>query len=201
MEYNCLIIDDEKVLADSTAEYFGLFGVTAAVCYSAEDCRKFLRDNSTELILLDINLGDGNGFDLCKELRETTNIPILFISARGGDDDKIVALNIGGGTLDVKAQNTSEAQALLSTLFKGAEHEQAEVVTSIQTVEIVNDEQVIDNDGQIIEAQIVPPESDSIAEYKKAKAEMARLGFETLDEYFDYMEFMKVKAKRNYATT
>jgi len=107
----------------------------------------------------------------------------------------------GGGTLDVKAQNTSEAQALLSTLFKGAEHEQAEVVTSIQTVEIVNDEQVIDNDGQIIEAQIVPPESDSIAEYKKAKAEMARLGFETLDEYFDYMEFMKVKAKRNYATT
>ncbi len=96
MEYNCLIIDDEKVLADSTAEYFGLFGVTAAVCYSAEDCRKFLRDNSTELILLDINLGDGNGFDLCKELRETTNIPILFISARGGDDDKIVALNIGG---------------------------------------------------------------------------------------------------------
>lgn len=60
-----------------------------------------------------------------------------------------------------------------------------------------NDEQT----DQIVSAQIVPPESDSIAEYKKAKAEMARLGFETLDEYFDYMEFMKVKAKRNYAAT
>lgn len=41
-------------------------------------------------------MGDGSGFDLCKELREKTNIPILFISARTSDDDKIIALNIGG---------------------------------------------------------------------------------------------------------
>ncbi|MDE7182706.1 MAG: response regulator transcription factor, partial [Clostridia bacterium] len=46
--------------------------------------------------LLDINLEDGSGFDLCKKLRQTTDIPILFISARTSDDDKIVALNIGG---------------------------------------------------------------------------------------------------------
>lgn len=96
MKYNCLIIDDEIVLADSTAEYFNLFGINTVAVYSVEDCRKFFKDNTAELILLDINLGDGNGFELCKELRETTNIPILFISARTSDDDKIIALNIGG---------------------------------------------------------------------------------------------------------
>lgn len=96
MKYNCMIIDDEKMLADSTAEYFNLFGVNTVAVYGVEDCHKFFKDNTTELILLDINLGDGNGFDLCKELRETTNIPILFISARTSDDDKIIALNIGG---------------------------------------------------------------------------------------------------------
>ncbi len=96
MNFGCLIVDDEKVLADSTAEYFNLFGVQTAVAYSAEDCRNFLKNNTTQLILLDINLGNGNGFDLCKELRSKTNIPILFISARTSDDDKIVALNIGG---------------------------------------------------------------------------------------------------------
>ncbi len=96
MKYNCLIVDDEKVLADSTAEYFNLFGVTAAVVYTAQACRRFLAENSAELILLDINLDDGNGFDLCRELRVTTEIPILFISARTSDDDKIIALNIGG---------------------------------------------------------------------------------------------------------
>lgn len=96
MKYNCLIIDDEKLLADSTAEYFNLFGVKTHAVYSADGCREFLRGNCAELVLLDINLGDGNGFTLCKELREKTNIPILFISARTSDDDKIIALNIGG---------------------------------------------------------------------------------------------------------
>ncbi len=96
MTYDCLIIDDEKLLADSTAEYFNLFGVTTALAYSASDCRDFFRENTAELLLLDINLGDGSGFALCKELRKTTDIPILFISARTSDDDKIIALSIGG---------------------------------------------------------------------------------------------------------
>ncbi len=96
MKYGCLIVDDEKVLADSTAEYFNLFGVKTAVTYGADGCRNFFKENSAELILLDINLGDGSGFDLCRQLRADTDIPILFISARTSDDDKIVALNIGG---------------------------------------------------------------------------------------------------------
>lgn len=96
MNYDCLIIDDEKLLADSTAEYFNMFGVTAAVVYTAEECRAFLGENSAALLLLDINLGDDSGFQLCKELREKTRIPILFISARTSDDDQIIALNIGG---------------------------------------------------------------------------------------------------------
>lgn len=96
MQYNCLIVDDEKVLADSTAEYFRLFGVSAVAVYGADECFAFFRDNTAELVLLDINLGDGSGFEVCKRLRQTTNIPILFISARESDDDKIVALNIGG---------------------------------------------------------------------------------------------------------
>ena len=96
MTYDCLIIDDEKLLADSTAEYFNLFGVKTALAYSVSDCRDFFKENTADLLLLDINLGDGSGFELCKELRKTTEIPILFISARTSDDDKIVALSIGG---------------------------------------------------------------------------------------------------------
>lgn len=96
MKYDCLIIDDEKMLADSTAEYFNLFGVKTAAVYGAEECRCFLRENGAQLLLLDINLGDGSGFVLCRQLRETLDIPILFISARTSDDDQIIALGIGG---------------------------------------------------------------------------------------------------------
>ena len=124
--------------------------------------------------------------------------PELLVQIKRGE----YATNVfGGGTLDVKAQNTSEAQALLTTLFRGAEYEQAAQTAPIKVDEIAIDDDSDEQTEQIVEAQIVPVESDSVAEYKKAKAEMARLGFETLDEYFDYVEFMKVKAKRNYATT
>ena len=96
MTYDCLIIDDEKLLADSTAEYFNLFGVKTAAVYGVEECRRFLGENEAQLLLLDINLGDGSGFELCRQLRETLDIPILFISARTSDDDQIIALGIGG---------------------------------------------------------------------------------------------------------
>ena len=96
MKYDCLIIDDEKLLADSTAEYFNLFGVKTAVCYGVSECRRFLEEHTAGLLLLDINLGDGSGFALCRELRERTEIPILFLSARTSDDDQIMAFHTGG---------------------------------------------------------------------------------------------------------
>ena len=96
MKYDCLIIDDEKELADNTCEYFNMFDVKTAAVYSSAEADAFLKNNEPALVLLDINLSDGSGFELCKRIRQTLNIPILFISARNTDDDKIIALNIGG---------------------------------------------------------------------------------------------------------
>lgn len=118
MTYNCLIIDDEKLLADSTAEYFNLFGVKTAIAYSASDCRDFFRKNTAELLLLDINLGDGSGFELCRELRNTTQIPILFISARTSDDDQIIALSIGGDDYIQKPYSLSVLLAKVKAVLK-----------------------------------------------------------------------------------
>ena len=96
MKYDCLIIDDEKVLADNTCEYFNMFDVKTKALYSMVEALEFFKENEVSLILLDINLGDGSGFELCKHIRTTMNVPILFVSARNTDDDKIIALNIGG---------------------------------------------------------------------------------------------------------
>lgn len=96
MLFDCLIIDDEKMLADNTCEYFNMFEVKSKAVYSKKDALEFFDEHEARLVLLDINLGDGSGFELCKQIRETMNIPILFISSRNTDDDKIIALNIGG---------------------------------------------------------------------------------------------------------
>lgn len=97
MHYNCLIVDDEIELAKMTAEYFRMFDVSTEYVDSAASCLRFFEEgNSADLVLLDINLGDGTGFDVCKKLREDMQLPILFISARQSDDDVLIALSIGG---------------------------------------------------------------------------------------------------------
>ena len=97
MHYNCLIVDDEIELAKMTAEYFRMFDVSTEYVDSAASCLAFFEEgNTTDLVLLDINLGDGSGFDVCKKLREDMQLPILFISARQSDDDVLIALSIGG---------------------------------------------------------------------------------------------------------
>ena len=118
MKLDCLIVDDEIALAETTCEYFNLFEVKTAFVTSAEECERYLEKNEPSLILLDINLGDDSGFDLCKELRKITQIPILFISARSSDDDVLIALNIGGDDYIQKPYTLSILLAKVKAVLK-----------------------------------------------------------------------------------
>ena len=121
MNYNCLIIDDEVELTKMTKEYFEMFGVTCAVASDSESCLSFLKGNTADIFLLDINLGNESGFALCKTLRETYDTPILFISARQSDDDVLVALNIGGDDYIKKPYTLSVLLAKVKVQLKRLE--------------------------------------------------------------------------------
>ena len=121
MHYNCLIVDDEEELARMTAEYFRMFDVSTEYVASREACYAFLKEHTADLILLDINLGDGTGFEVCKRLREETQIPILFISARQSDDDVLVALSIGGDDYIKKPYSLSVLLAKVKVNLKRVE--------------------------------------------------------------------------------
>lgn len=118
MDYECLIVDDEEALANNTAEYFNLFNIKSKALYSAKECEEFFKENTCRLILLDINLKEDNGFLLCKKLRETLDIPIIFISARNTDDDKIMALNIGGDDYIEKPYSLAVLLAKVKVILK-----------------------------------------------------------------------------------
>jgi len=118
VNYDCLIVDDEELLSESTREYFNMFGVNTAWVADAKSCADFFSANSADLILLDINLGGSSGFDLCKKLRQTTNVPILFISARTSDDDMLLALNIGGDDYVQKPYSLSVLLAKVKAVLK-----------------------------------------------------------------------------------
>jgi two-component system response regulator RegX3 len=117
-EYDCLIIDDEEALSQSTCEFFNMFGVKTFWVADDKACFDFFEKNKTDVILLDINLGRTSGFELCKKLRHTTDTPILFISARTSDDDVLLALNIGGDDYIQKPYSLSILLAKVKTVLK-----------------------------------------------------------------------------------
>jgi two-component system response regulator RegX3 len=118
MKYDCLIVDDEQALSESTCEYFNMFEVKTAWVADPQSCLDFFDDNEASLILLDINLGEESGFDLCKKLRQSIDVPILFISARTSDDDMLLALNIGGDDYIKKPYSLSVLLAKVKAVLK-----------------------------------------------------------------------------------
>ena len=118
MQVNVLIVDDEPELAEYTAKYFNMSGVSAHFVLDAESAREFLRGNTCSLVLLDINLGEDSGFDLCREIRNSMDVPIFFISARSSEDDMLLALGIGGDDYICKPYSLSVLLAKVKAALK-----------------------------------------------------------------------------------
>lgn len=118
MHYNCLIVDDEIDLAKMTCEYFEMFEISCTYMDTAKGCLSFLEEHTVDILLLDINLMEESGFDLCKKIRERWNTPILFISARQSDDDILIALNIGGDDYIKKPYTLSVLLAKVKVILK-----------------------------------------------------------------------------------
>lgn len=96
MHYSVLIVDDELELSEYTSKYFNMSGVSATYVTDKDSALDFFNENTCSLILLDINLGEDSGFELCQMIRAKMNVPIFFISARSAEDDMLLALSIGG---------------------------------------------------------------------------------------------------------
>lgn len=150
MHYDCLIVDDELAIAQSTSEYFNLFELRAAYSTGYQECLDFLEHNTVSMILLDINLGGFSGFTLCKKLREQTDVPILFISARTSDDDILTALNIGGDDYIKKPYTLSILLAKVKAVLKRYSKESGSSLMQLGHVSIDFDAHKVTVDGALV---------------------------------------------------
>ncbi len=94
--YDCLIIEDEVPLAENTCKYFNLSGVKTAAVFGIKEYYEFINENTARMLLLDINLGDGCGYNLCRQIRENEQMPIIFISCMTEEENILLGLSVGG---------------------------------------------------------------------------------------------------------
>jgi CheY-like chemotaxis protein len=87
-----LIIEDEKDISRIIKEYINKHGYEAASADNGRDGLKIMELLSPDFIILDIMLPDIDGIELCRKIRERNNIPILILSARGSDTDKVLSV-------------------------------------------------------------------------------------------------------------
>lgn len=118
------MIDDDLDIARTTAEYFNIFDIQTAYVTTYDEALVFMEEHSVSLLLLDINLGENSGFELCKKIRQQWDIPIFFISARTSDDDVLTALNIGGDDYIKKPYTLNILLAKVKAVLKRYEKQQ-----------------------------------------------------------------------------
>jgi two-component system OmpR family response regulator len=115
-----LVVDDEAALREPLAEYLSRQGFEVAQAPSAADARTQIRDDSPDLVLLDIMMPGEDGLSLCRHLVEAKAIPTIFLTAKGEATDRIVGLEIGADDYVVKPFEPRELVARIRSVLRRA---------------------------------------------------------------------------------
>lgn len=113
-----LIVDDDPAILTVLREIFELEDYEATEARNGEDMRRELSQSTFDLITLDLGLAGTSGLDLAREVRKTSNIPIIIVSARCSDVDRIVGLEVGADDYIVKPFSAREVVARVRAVLR-----------------------------------------------------------------------------------
>jgi DNA-binding response OmpR family regulator len=148
-----LLIEDDLRLAGMLAEYLGEHGVGLTHASDAASGIDRALGESFDAVLLDVMLPDGDGFDVCRSLRERSDVPILMLTARGEELDRVLGLELGADDYLPKPFSARELLARLrAVLRRSATRTPAQLdVLRFGSLEIDRSSRVARRDGQVCE--------------------------------------------------
>ena len=117
-ETNILVVDDEKEIADLLELYLISDGFCVKKAYDAEEGLRIMRTQPIDLVLLDIMMPKIDGIEMCRRIRETNNVPIIMVSAKTQELDKIVGLTTGADDYVTKPFNPLELMARVKSQLR-----------------------------------------------------------------------------------
>ncbi len=118
MPLHILIIEDEPAIAETLIYAFKEAGITTTHKLLGGDAMPQIKQQTFDFVILDVGLPDMTGFDVCKLIRAESNIPILFLTARNHEIDRIVGLEIGADDYVTKPFSPREVVARVNTILR-----------------------------------------------------------------------------------
>ena len=115
-----LVVEDETSIASFVAAYLRNAGYGVKTAATAQAALIQLASDAPALVILDLNLPDGDGVELCRRIRKTSDIPILMLTARDEDIDKIIGLEVGADDYMTKPFNPRELVARVKSILRRA---------------------------------------------------------------------------------
>lgn len=118
MKEQILVVDDEKEIADLVELYLESEGYEVHKCYNGKDALECIEKETLDLAILDVMLPDIDGFKICQKIRESFFYPVIMLTAKVEDTDKIMGLAIGADDYILKPFNPLEVVARVKTQLR-----------------------------------------------------------------------------------
>lgn len=117
-EAHILVVDDDGQIRQLVAKFLRENGFRVTVARDGRELMRVVADTPVDLIVLDIMMPGGNGLDLCRELRKSSSTPIIMLTARGSETDRIVGLELGADDYLGKPFNPRELLARVNAVLR-----------------------------------------------------------------------------------
>ena len=136
--YKVLIADDNKQIVSILSEYCKKNNFIVSTVFNGEDALKEVEEDKFDIVLLDVMMPKKDGFDVCREVRKFSNVPIIMITARGEDYEKIMGLEIGADDYIVKPFSPGEIIARINAILRRItpKNDDSEKIFSFDNLEI-----------------------------------------------------------------
>jgi DNA-binding response OmpR family regulator len=145
-----LMIEDDNSLATMVGEYLGAFGITVTARPTASAGLALVRQGNFEALILDVMLPDLDGFEVCRRVRAESDLPILMLTARGDEMDRIIGLELGADDYLPKPFHPRELLARLRAILRRSRTVQTPRTASLRfgRLDIDRDARVVRIDGE-----------------------------------------------------
>lgn len=139
MANKVLVVDDEKLIVKGIRFSLEQDGMEVTCAYDGEEALACAREQQFDIILLDIMLPKLSGFEVCQQIREFSNVPIIMLTAKGDDMDKILGLEYGADDYITKPFNILEVKARIKAIIRRTAKQEKKVDTTgrIQTGDMI----------------------------------------------------------------